>query len=163
MIIKRAKHYYKKGAQNTLRVMRSAGEKVERRKYLFAKLPGGKKLPSLVHRYTFAFGVLLAIIASLVLTVFSVLLYVVTGTAKLDLSRPGYEGVRQKVAKSSPSQHGFDPSGPLDSKIISEYLEDYKKQSQSISKYDNFNPRLLDDAPLGLHPTQTEPSDGATQ
>lgn len=163
MSIKRLEYYYKKATQHLLLGARTTGEKLAHHKYLFVKLPGGKKLHPFVRRYKFAFGVALAIIICLILTGFSVLLYVVTGTAKLDLSRPGYEGVRQKVVKSPPSQHGFSASGTLDEKTIDIYLENYKKQSQIISKYDNFNPRILDDVSLGFSTVQPESSETTAQ
>ena len=99
------------------------------------------------------------VVLSLLLTVFSLVLYVVTGASKLDLSRPGYEEVRQKVVKTPLRENAFEPNGALNSKIINDYLEKYKKQSQALNKYDTFDPHLLDDAPLGLTLPQTEASD----
>lgn len=119
-----------------------------------------KRLRKLINHYKLVFGVGAAIVICLLLTVFSVLLYAITGTSKLDLSRPGYEDVRRKVAKVQPGEGSFEPSGPLDGKIIDDYLKKYQKQSQNLSKYDSFDPKLLDDAALGLSSVQTGPSDG---
>lgn len=142
--------------------MRKLLESIEKRKTLLLKLPGSQEVQPLVNRHRLIFAISSAIVVSLLLTVFSILLYVVTGTSKLDLSRPGYEEVRQKITKTPPSTNSFEPNGSLDSKIIDDYLKRYKDQSQSLSKYDTFNSHLLDDAPLGLSTVQVGPSDGTS-
>lgn len=155
--------YFHKWKKVFFRSLKRAARELEKRKYLLSKLPGSKKIQPVIDRYKFTFGVIIAIGICLSLTVFSVFLYEVTGTAKLDLSRPGYEGARQKIATSPPSEKSFDPGGPLDGEVLDDYLKKYKTQSQRIDKYDNFDPHLLDDTPLGLSSTQVGPSSGAPQ
>ena len=126
---------------------------------LISKVPGRRTAKSFITSHRFFFAITAVVVLSLLLTVFSLVLYVVTGTSKLDLSRPGYEEVRQKVVKTPLRENAFEPNGTLNSKIINDYLEKYKKQSQALNKYDTFDPHLLDDTPLGLTLPQTEASD----
>lgn len=160
--MKKLRYYFKKYSLPVLRFLRRLEETINSRKVILLKLPGSKKVQPLISRYTLAFSMFMAIVICLVLTVFSVLLYVITGTSKLDLSRPGYEEVRKQVTRTSPDESSFESSGSLDGKVLGDYLEKYKKQAQTLSKYDSFNPHLLDDTPLGLAPTVTGPADGAT-
>lgn len=133
----------------------------QKAKTVISKIPGRRTAQIFINRYKLFFGITLAVCISLLLTVFSLSLYVITGTSKLDLSRPGYEEVRQKVEKAPLRENAFEPNGPLDSKIINDYLVKYKKQSQTLEKYDTFDPKLLDDAPLGLTPDQSVATDPA--
>jgi hypothetical protein len=160
--MKKLEYYYKKNAAAILRALSDITRQIESHKMLLRKIPGSKKMRPIVNRYKLAFAITGAVIICLLLTVFSVVLYAITGTAKLDLSRPGYEEVRRQISKKSPSDTSFEPNGSLSSAIITDYLKEYKKQSSAINKYDNFNPRLLDDGSLGLSSTQLTPSDGAT-
>lgn len=160
--MQRTKYYLKKAAFFGLRKLRRLGETIKSHRAVINRLPGGRKTQSLINRYKLLFGVGSAIVICLFLTVFSVLLYVVTGTSKLDLSRPGYEGARQKVTRTSANENSFGATGALDRKTVDAYLEKYKKQSQALGKYDHFDPKLLDDGPLGIGPAVIAPSDGAS-
>ncbi len=159
--MKKLRYYFKKYSLPIIRFLHRLEGSINSRKAILLKLPGSRKVQPLVSRYRLVFSMVLAIAICLLLTVFSVLLYVITGTSKLDLSRPGYEEVRKQVTRTSPDESSFESNGALDTKIIGDYLEKYKKQTQTLSKYDTFNPHLLDDAPLGLASTVIGPTDGA--
>ncbi len=96
-----------------------------------------------------AFIVLALIIAS-TLTGVSLWLYQVSGTARLDLSRPGYEKVREDVKDSSDSTKPFSPTGKLDDAAISDFrsrYDDIKTRLDQMNGYDN---EVMSDENLGL-------------
>jgi hypothetical protein len=161
MFIKRLNYYLNKAAQGSARASRRVAPVLLRQQTLIKKVPGTRQFGRLAVQYKLAFAIGSAIVASLILTAFSVLLYNVTGSAKLDLSRPGYESVRQKVSRTSAQPNNFQSTGPLNNKVISSYLKEYDKQSTRLSSYDAFNPSLLDDSQLGLSDTLVAPTDGA--
>ncbi|MGI8634990.1 MAG: hypothetical protein ACR2KZ_06270 [Segetibacter sp.] len=114
-----------------------------------------------IGRYKLAFAIGAAIIATLCLTVVSVALYTITGSAKLDLSRPGYGPARKQLSKNDNRSNKFSSNGPLDVKTVTNYLKNYQTQSNELGSYDDFSKKLLDDAPLGLDGSSVAPSDGA--
>lgn len=96
----------------------------ERQKKAIMKLPGYYRAQRLIKQYKLSFAIGGAIAVCLLLTVVSVLLYVITGTSKVDLSRPGYEKARQKIDRSNLDQESdFEASGMLDGKVMAEYLK----------------------------------------
>lgn len=153
--VKQLMYYIKKSRTVALFAFRKAGQKIKNKKSLLVKLPGTKTARPLVARYRLLFSIGSAIVICLLLTVFSTSLYVITGTSKLDLSKPGYEEVRKKITRKSANETSFGSNGPLDKKIINDYLEKYKKQAQDLREYDSFNPKLIDDIPLGLNAEAT--------
>lgn len=116
-----------------------------------------------IGRYRLAVAIGAAIIATLGLTVVSVVLYTITGSAKLDLSRPGYGPARKQLSKNDNRSNKFGSSGPLDATTVTNYLKNYQTQSSELGSYDDFSKKLLDDAPLGLAGNSVAPSDGATR
>lgn len=144
------------------RFLTSLQRRLQPEKRFLARLPGARKIQAFANRYKLLFAISSAIFVALALTAVSVFLYIITGTSKLDLSRPGYEGVREKVKQDNTDENSFGPNGALDDKTMKEFIDEYKKQSQRLSGYDAFNPKILDDNQLGLDTsTQTAPSDGA--
>ncbi len=67
------------------------------------KLPAYRRAKKVVDEYKLIFAITSAIIVCFVLTAVSLLLYGLTGTSKVDLSRPGYELARKKIDRSSQS------------------------------------------------------------
>lgn len=158
MAPQKASHYAKRVGQATRQLKNHVSARLVKQKPLLKKIPGARHTKRLVGRYKLAFGLFGAIVISLALTAFSVLLYEVTGSSKLDLSRPGYEAVRKKISQAPPTQDNFGPTGSLNAKIITQYLANYSKQTQTLNSYDSFNPQLLDDTQLGLTDTTVAPN-----
>ena len=110
-------------------------------------------------RYQLAFAMLCAICIALLLTIASMGLYVASGTAKLDLSRPGYESARKKITKSGDeTDKGIASSGKLTDEVMSKFLADYQKEAQAVRHYDVFDPHLIGDAELGIAADQPQAS-----
>lgn len=120
------------------------------------------KVGLLINSYSLPFAIVSAIAAALLLTIVSVLLYSISGTAKLDLSRPGYESALKQVHRSDSNNQNFSASGALDGKVINDFLKLYDKEAKDVSQYSSFKENILDDAQLGLTAEQAPASDGAS-
>lgn len=113
-------------------------------------------------RFGLPFGIFLAIVAALLLTTISMTLYFVSGTAKLDLSRPGYESARTQIHRTDSSNQNFSSSGELDGAVIKDFLKKYDREAKDLQQYSSFNENILDDAQLGITVEVVAPSDGAS-
>ena len=90
-----------------------------------------------------------AIGIALLLTVISVSLYIRSGASRLDLSRPGYEKVRDKVKPSSEDDN-FSASGPMNLEVANDFQKLYTKKRTTLSQLDPFDPAVLDDSSIRL-------------
>lgn len=118
------------------------------------------KVTALTKPYSLPVAIVSAIIIALLLTVISVLLYSISGTAKLDLSRPGYESTRGQIRRSDGIDQNFSANGSLDGKVIKDFLKIYDKEAKDLRQYSVFKEDILDDAQLGLTGEQIAPNDG---
>lgn len=118
-------------------------------------------LEKLAARYGLPFGIFLAICVALLLTAISMTLYFVSGTAKLDLSRPGYEGARQQIRRDNGTDQNFSANGPLNSTVMKDFLNKYDKELKKLESYDKFDQNILEDAQIGLTNEPIAPTDGA--
>ncbi len=113
--------------------------------------------------YRLVAAIAAAVCVALVLTFVSLLLYTLTGTAALDLSRPGYEDARQKVKRET-SDDTFSATGDINKAIIGDYLLRYQKTQQPLKSYDSFDPNIVSDTQLNLNDASVNTSsDGASQ
>jgi hypothetical protein len=103
--------------------------------------------------------VITALIIALTLTGISLWLYRVSGTAKLDLSRPGYEKVREDVKDNSDSTKPFSPTGKLDDAAVSDFNSRYQDIKTRLDQMNNYDNAAVSDENLGLSDEQivTEP------
>lgn len=102
-----------------------------------------------------------AICIALLLTVISTFLYVTTGTITTDLSRPGYERIRQEVRSSNQEKAIYDTTSPVTAKALDNFLVELTRQTQELNSYNNFTSNALDDTELQL--TSAEGSSTAGQ
>lgn len=107
------------------------------------------------HRLTVAIG--LAIVIALLMTTLSVSLYIRSGASRLDLSRPGYEKVREQVTTDNESDT-FSPSGPMNVEVVDQFQSLYTKKRAAIGKLDPFSPSVLDDDSIRLLNTPVAPA-----
>ena len=98
-------------------------------------------------RLPYALGV--AIVFVFIMTIVSVSIYSLSGTVKLDLSRPGFEREREEV-KTSDSQKTYDTTSPITSGAIDDFLHEYDARAKDITEYGNFHDQVLDDNDLQL-------------
>ena len=90
-----------------------------------------------------------SIAVALLLTAVSLKLYASSGAAQLDLSRPGYEQVVDKKAKSTVFE-GYPSSGPINLQTLKEFQDLYKKRAEQATKIDSFGGEVMSDAALSI-------------
>ncbi len=102
-----------------------------------------------VRRHQLAVMIAGSIVISLALVTVSMTLYSTSGTAQVDLSRPGLEKVREQV-KSVDDYKGFSASGEITDKTLSEFDGLYAEQLKGATSVDAFNPDALSNEALGI-------------
>lgn len=100
-------------------------------------------------KHRFMIMIAVSIVVAGLLVIVSVSMYYFTGTAQLDLSRPGYRTVKDQ-AKPQEAVTRFSSTGPVDEKMFSDFKKQYENQAQDATSYDAFNSGALSDQALGL-------------
>lgn len=108
----------------------------------------GTKL-NIWQQHRFLLLVIGSIIVALLLTAVSLKLYAISGAAQLDLSRPGYEQVVDKKAKSTVFE-GYPSSGPINEQTLKEFQDLYNKRADQATKVDSFGGEVMSDAALSI-------------
>ncbi len=88
------------------------------------------------HRLSLLLG--LTVLIAIVLTSVSVFIYSTSGAAQLDLSRPGYKSVSNKVEKDD-TITTYSASGPVNKATIQEFITQYDDQAAKAKAVDAFN------------------------
>jgi hypothetical protein len=96
-----------------------------------------------------------SIVVALLLVSASVAMYYSSGAAQVDLSRPGYQAVREQT-KSEDSFKGFSSSGDVDQKSLEEFSKLYKERAIDTTTVDAFNSEVLSDAALDIDDTSQQ-------
>ena len=78
------------------------------------------------------------ILISLVLVSISIFIYKVSGSAQLDLSRPGYQSVSDKVDRNDPVTE-YSAFGPVNKTTVNEFTKIYNTQATKAKAVDAFN------------------------
>lgn len=104
---------------------------------------------NIIARHRFIFLILFAIAAATFLVAVAMALYNSSGAAQLDLSRPGYAGVRSQ-AVSSNTFNGYSSTGPINQASLKQFRTMYDEQMRQVQGVDAFGGNLLDDATLGI-------------
>lgn len=102
------------------------------------------------HILRFILLIVSSIVVALVLVIVSVAMYFSSGTAQLDLSRPGYQSVRDQTNADDPYK-GFPASGTVDDNALGEFGSLYKDRSGKATSVDAFNNEVMSDAALGIN------------
>jgi len=76
-------------------------------------------------------------------------LYETSGTAQLDLSRPGYVSVRQQAIESD-GFNGFSSSGSIDKTSIDQFRQLYEGQAAKATSVDSFSGNPMSDQALSI-------------
>lgn len=90
-----------------------------------------------INNHCFSAMVSLSIVISLALVLFSMSLYYSSGAAQLDLSRPGYSGIRDKIDRSD-NFTDFSSIGIVNNQVIDEFLLIFIDKSNEIQSVDAF-------------------------
>lgn len=113
-------------------------------------LPGWQK-----HRFMLMVGC--SIIIALMLVAVAMKLYASSGAAQLDLSRPGYEHVSERVAQTEVFK-GFPSSGDIDQQAFDDFREMYSKRATQATAVNSFGGDVMSDAALSIDPPLTDPA-----
>lgn len=100
-------------------------------------------------RHKFMIMVVSAIVTAVFMVLVAMNLYNSSGTAQLDLSRPGYQSVRGQVERDAESTE-FSSVGDINEKVLSEFRGLYKEKADQVIKADAFGPEAVSDGALGL-------------
>jgi hypothetical protein len=98
---------------------------------------------------------ILTVLIALVLTVISMVAYSASGTAQLDLSRPGYSSVSNKVDKTDKITE-YSSFGTVNKDSINEFTKLYDAQAIKAKAVDAFNGDPLNPEVLEFDTTANE-------
>ena len=99
------------------------------------------------HKFMLLVGV--TILIALFLVGISLALYNTSGTAQLDLSRPGFQSVREQASKSD-EFNSFPSTGSLDQAALKQFRTLYDKQVKQVTAVDEFGGDVMNDATLSI-------------
>jgi hypothetical protein len=91
-----------------------------------------------------------AIAVSTVLVSISMSIYNSSGAAQLDLSRPGYQDVRDQADKNNSGFIDFSDMGSINQTVLNSFGNQYKTQSTKIKTVDAFGTDPLSPTALGI-------------
>lgn len=77
-------------------------------------------------------------IISIVLVSVSIFIYKVSGASQLDLSRPGYQSVSDKVDRTDPVTD-YSAFGPVNKDTVNDFTKLYDEQAAKAKAVDAFN------------------------
>jgi hypothetical protein len=77
-------------------------------------------------------------------------IYYSSGAAQLDLSRPGYKGVRSQAVNSDSDFQNYSNTGPINQSAISEFKLLYGQQAEKTKAVDAFGGDPLNLDALGI-------------
>jgi hypothetical protein len=89
-------------------------------------------------RHRLSLLLILTVLIALLMTTISVIIYNTSGAAQLDLSRPGYQSVSDKVEVTD-NIDTYSASGPVNKDSINEFMKLYDEQASKAKKVDAFN------------------------
>lgn len=87
-------------------------------------------------KYRFLSMIILAILITSGLVTISMTLYNNSGTAQLDLSRPGYKSVRAQVVNNN--LQTYPNTGPITLNVITDFESIFDQESKKIESVDAF-------------------------
>lgn len=91
-----------------------------------------------------------AIVVAVILVAISMNVYYSSDAFRLDLSRPEYVPLRDKIDQAPKHSEGFSAQGEVTPESIDEFLEQYRKEVEKVSAVPAFQSDVLDDSHLEL-------------
>lgn len=99
------------------------------------------------HRFLLMIGI--AVVIALTLVGVSLGLYASSGAAQLDLSRPGYQSVRDQARKTDDFS-GFEDTGPINMDTLEEFRQLYEQRAEEATNFDTFGGNVMSDKELSI-------------
>lgn len=106
------------------------------------------------HKFLLLVGA--TIVTSLVLVGVALGMYARSGAAQLDLSRPGYQDVREHADRND-QLTAFPATGKITEESLEQFKKLYDPQSKRVIDYESFGGDPLSDKALGLDAPAAEP------
>lgn len=100
-------------------------------------------------RHKFLALVGMTILISLFLVGVALNLYASSGAAQLDLSRPGYQSVRNQAVRTD-DFNGFNGTGPIDQAALSQFRALYTAQAAQAKAVDSFGGDVMSNKSLSI-------------
>lgn len=100
-------------------------------------------------RHRFIVMIAGSVTIALLLVLVSMQLYSISGTAQLDLSRPGYKSVRDQISRDQ-TFNGFPATGNIDATVLHEFKDLYDNRAKQVTTVDAFGSDVLSDQALGI-------------
>jgi hypothetical protein len=107
------------------------------------------KILEKISRYQFVAMIALAVLIAMVSTIASIWVYTSSGAINLDLSRPGYEDIREETYATEPKTQ-FQSSGPIDKNAIEDFNSRIEDLQNEINSMNNFSGDVMSDEALGI-------------
>ena len=104
---------------------------------------------NLASRHRFIIMIAMSIITAAVLVSVSLALYYNSGAHQLDLSRPGYAGIREKVLNEE-KYDSFSADGDIDEATLDTFSKEYSARIKELDKIDAFSGDVLSPTSLQL-------------
>lgn len=108
-----------------------------------------RRLRLAIRKRRLLFALSFAIFATICLTVVGVTIYNVGGFYRYDLSRPGFEKVRQEVS-TTPTDVTYDTNSPLSKEAVDGFFKEFDTHRKNLGDYDTFNNGGLSDEELQI-------------
>lgn len=91
---------------------------------------------------------------SLVLVTVAVSVYNSNGAAQLDLSRPGFSSVRDKIIKEDKDRTAYPSSGTFDQKAFDDFDLMYQKYSDAVKAINGYDSAAVNNDAINIVPTE---------
>ncbi|HEY8992985.1 MAG TPA: hypothetical protein VIM37_04020 [Candidatus Microsaccharimonas sp.] len=88
--------------------------------------------------HRFVVLIIVTIVIATILVCISIFIYKVSGSAQLDLSRPGYQSVSDKVDRTDPVTD-YSAFGPVNKDTVNDFTTIYDQQAAKAKAVDAFN------------------------
>jgi hypothetical protein len=109
----------------------------------------------LIDRHRITYAIIGALLLTMLLTAVSMALYVSSGASRLDLSRPGYERIRDDAQRND-DEEAFSATGPINSSVANDFQKRFSKHRATLNKLDTYGTNALDDEELQIAPKPAE-------
>ena len=109
-----------------------------------------KRLRKWVVKHQWPVFITVVLIVTTALTGVSMWLYQTSGAAKLDLSRPGYEKIREDVKDGGDNTKPFSPTGTLNKEAVADFRSRYENIKSRLNQMNNYDNAVMSDENLGL-------------
>lgn len=103
-----------------------------------SNIPPTEEQLSYWEAHRFMLLIIATLIIAIVLVSVSISIYKISGSAQLDLSRPGYQSVSSKVNRSDPVTE-YSAYGPVNKDTVKAFTTLYDQQALKAKAVDAFN------------------------